>query len=172
MAMRTLRFQDTIQIRGINPYIAVSTSQAAALKPGWRKPLPVLLRINGKPSDACRTNMMPAGDGGFYLYLNGQVRSEAGVKVGDVVQVELEFDETYRNGPQHRMPSWFKQALKQSRPAQTNWDALTPSRKKEILRYFAGLKSADARARNLERAMRVLSGETDRFMARTWKDGA
>lgn len=170
--MRTLRFQDTIQIRGINPYIAIGASQAADLKAGWRKPLPVLLRINGRPSDACRTNMMPAGDGGFYLYLNGQVRSEAGVKVGDLVHVELEFDETYRNGPQHRMPSWFKQALNQRPAAKKNWNALIPSRKKEVLRYFAGLKSTDARARNLEKAMRVLSGETGRFMARTWKDGA
>ena len=170
--MRTLRFRDSVRIRGINPYIAISASQAAALKPGWRKPLPVLLRINGKPADACRTNMMPAGDGDFHLYLNGRVRSEAGVRVGDVVQVELEFDGTYRNGPQHPTPAWFKRALKQNRVARTNWDALSPSRKKEVLRYFAGLKSAEAQARNLQKTMRVLSGETGRFMARTWKNGA
>ena len=169
--MRTLRFRGVIRIRGINPYIAISAVQAAALKPGWRKPLPVLLRINGKPSEACRTNMMPAGDGGFYLYLNGPVRSEAGVAVGDVVRVEVEFDGAYRNGPQHSMPAQFKEALKQNRVARENWDSLIPSRKKEVLRYFAGLKSAEARARNLEKAMRVLSGETGRFMARTWRGG-
>src|SRR5437588_12487592 len=85
--MKTLRFRGTIQIRGINPYIAVSAAQSDTLNSGWRKPLPVLLWINGKPPDACRTNMMPAGDGTFYLYLNGRVRSEAGVNVGDVVDV-------------------------------------------------------------------------------------
>ena len=170
--MKTVTFRGTIRIRGINPYVVVSAAQADALKPGWRKPLPVLLRINGKPSDACRTNMMPAGDGTFYLYLNGRVRSETSVDVGHVVRVELEFDTSYRNGPLHPVPGWFKQSLNRNSLAQKNWNALPPSRKKEILRYFAGLKSADARERNLAKAIQVLSGGEDRFMARAWKNGA
>jgi hypothetical protein len=170
--MKPLTFRGTIQMRGINPYIAVSAAQTAALKSGWRKPLPVLLRVNGVPSEPHRTNMMPAGDGGFYLYLNETIRSEAGVSVGDDVRVELRFDKGYRNGPLHPMPQWFKQALRQNSLAQENWKALTPSRKKEVLRYFVGLKSVEARARNLEKAMRVLSGEEGRFMARTWRNGA
>jgi hypothetical protein len=48
---------------------------------------------------------------------------------------------------------------------------LVPSRQKEILRYFSSLKSDAARARNVDRAMRVLSGQRERFMARSWKDG-
>jgi len=164
-------FQRKVQIRGINPYVKVLATQASALKPGWRKPLPVLVRINGKPSTPHRTNMMPSGDGAFYLYLNGRVRSEAGVVVGDAVQVEVMFDAAYSNGPQHPMPSWFKQALKQNLLAERNWSALPPSRKKEILRYFAGLKSNDARDRNLAKCMRVLLGAEGRFMARDWKNG-
>jgi hypothetical protein len=58
-------FRGAVQIRGINPYINVAAGQAAALKPGWRRPLPVLVRINGRPSDPHQTNMMPAGDGSF-----------------------------------------------------------------------------------------------------------
>jgi len=53
-----------------------------------------------------------------------------------------------------------------------NWEALIPSRKKEILRYFAPLKSPEARERNLERALYVLSGKKGRFMARAWNQGA
>jgi uncharacterized protein YdeI (YjbR/CyaY-like superfamily) len=49
--------------------------------------------------------------------------------------------------------------------------ALPPSRQKEILRYFARLKSEDARGRNLEKALHVLSGGKARFMARAWSDG-
>ena len=116
--------------------------------------------------------MMPAGDGSFYLYLNGAVRTSAGVSVGDKVRVEITFDATYRNGPLHAMPAWFSQALKQHPRARANWLRLSPSRKKEVLRYFAGLKSADARARNLAKALRILSGETGRFMARTWINGS
>ena len=66
--------------------------------------------------------------------------------------------------------NWDK--MKENPEAMKNWKALIPSRKKEILRYFSRLKSPDARARNLARALHVLSGETDRFMARTWKNGS
>ena len=44
-----------------------------------------------------------------------------------------------------------------------NWEALIPSRRKEILRYFARLKSKEARARNLDRALHVLSGRRGRL---------
>jgi uncharacterized protein YdeI (YjbR/CyaY-like superfamily) len=70
------------------------------------------------------------------------------------------------------MPNWFRQALKSHSPAQRNWEALTPSRKKEILRYFATLKSPEARTRNVAKALKVLSGESGRFMAREWTNGS
>jgi hypothetical protein len=114
---------------------------------------------------------MPDGHGGFYLYLNGSVRKESGAKVGDRVRAEIRFDSTYRGGPMHPMPRWFRTALRANPKARKNWDALVPSRKKEILRYFSWLKSPEVRARNAERALHVLSGKEGRFMARSWKDG-
>jgi lipid A disaccharide synthetase len=50
-------------------------------------------------------------------------------------------------------------------------DVLIPSRKKEILRYFSWLKSPEARARNVARAIHVLSGHKARFMGRAWSKG-
>ena len=168
----TIRFRAIVKIRGVNPFILVSARRATAMKPGWRKPLPVLVRVNGKPARAWRINMMPAGNGSFYLYLHGEIRKVAEAKVGDRVRVEIGFDAAYRSGPQHPMPGWFQQALAADPVAQTNWKALLPSRKKEILRYFSRLKSPEARARNLARAMTALSGEPGRFMARSWKNGS
>ncbi len=165
-------FTGIIKIRGINPFILVSASRVDRIKPGWRKPLPVVLRINGQPAQGSRINMMPAGDGNFYLYLNGDVRKASGTAVGDRVRVEIEFDAAYKNGPQHPMPGWFKRALAENPRALKNWAALSPSRKKEILRYFARLKSPAARARNLSQALLALSGETCRFMGREWKNGS
>jgi len=130
------------------------------------------VRINGKPAEPWRINMMPVGDGSFYLYLHGDVRRASGTKVGDRVAVELRFDATYRNGPQHSVPMWFGAALQKNPRAMKNWEALIPSRKKEILRYFERLKSPEARARKLERALRVLSGRKGGFMARAWDRGA
>jgi len=170
--MTTLSFTAVIKIRGVNPFILVSAARANAIKPGWRKPLPVLLRINGKPAKPWRINLMPVGDGSFYLYLHGDVRKASDTVVGDRVPVEIDFDPSYRNGPQHPMPAWFRLALAGNPQAMKNWKALIPSRKKEILRYLSRLSSSEARARNLAKALHVLSGETGRFMARAWKNGS
>ena len=172
ISMTTLGFTAIIKIRGVNPFILVSASRADAIKPGWRKALPVLVRLNGKPAKAWRINMMPSGDGSFYLYLHGDIRKASGTAVGDRVRVEIDFDASYRNGPQHPMPRWFAQALAGNPQAKKNWMALIPSRKKEILRYFSRLNSSAARARNLAKAVHVLSGESGRFMARAWKNGS
>jgi uncharacterized protein YdeI (YjbR/CyaY-like superfamily) len=115
--------------------------------------------------------MMPVGDGSYYLYLHGDVRKASNTKVGDKVEVKIIFDEKYKNGPQHPMPEWFSNSLKDHSVAQDNWDKLSPSRQKEILRYFSWLKSEEAIQRNLRQVIQVLSGAADRFMARDWKDG-
>ncbi len=169
--MAKISFNAVIEIRGINPFIRVSSARAAALKLGWRKPMPVLVRIDGQPARAHRVNMMLAGDGSFYLYLNGIVRAAAEASVGDRVLVEIAWDADYRGGPQHPMPTWLRTALKRDPKAWLNWKALSPSRKKEILRYLARLKSSEARERNLSKALKVLSGGPGRFMAREWKGG-
>jgi bacteriocin resistance YdeI/OmpD-like protein/uncharacterized protein DUF1905 len=165
-------FRALVKIRGINPYVGVSAQRAGRVRSNWRKPMPVLVRINGEPArKPWRINMMPAGDGSFYLYLHGSVREASGSRVGHRVTVELEFDRAYRNGPQHAMPRWFSAALRDDPRAKLSWSKLTPSRRKEILRYFASLNSDEARQRNLARAMAALSGAPTRFMARSWSGG-
>src|SRR5690348_13173036 len=63
----SLRFLAVIRMRGINPYVHVSASRANQLRKDWRKPMPVLTRVNGEPAaKPWRINMMPAGDGSFY----------------------------------------------------------------------------------------------------------
>jgi hypothetical protein len=114
---------------------------------------------------------MPVGDGSFYLYLHGPARNASGTGPGDRVRLEVRFDPTYRNGPLHPIPDWFEVALSERPLARRNWSLLTPSRKKEVLRYFANLKSREARARNLARALCVLAGERGRFLGRDWVNG-
>jgi len=165
-----ISFCATIEMNGINPFVLVSAECAARIRKNWRKPLPVLVRVNGKPEKPWRINMMPVGDGSFYLYLHGEVRKASRTKPGDSVTVELEFDGDYKNGPMHPVPAWFRKALNKNSRAQKTWEALSPSRKKELLRYFAGLKSAEAQTRNLERAIHVLAGGKARFMGRAWNE--
>jgi len=167
MSNATLRFRARIEIRGINPYVRVSARRATALRPDWRKPMPVRVKINDKPDVPWRINMMPAGDGSFFLYLHAKVRSAAGADVGDRVDVAVEFDAAYRGGPA-RLPAWFASRLKNDPRAQAGWKRLPPSRKKEVVRYLSRLKSEDARQRNAQRALDVLGGARGRFMARSW----
>jgi hypothetical protein len=170
--MTSLRFQARIEINGINPFVPVEPGQAARLREGWRKPMPVRVQINGAPAQPWRINMMPRGDGGFFLYLHGEVREAAGAAVGDTVEVSVAFDDAYRSGPAHPMPEAFSDGLKRDQAAAKAWAALTPSLQKEALRRFASVKSEAAKARNIEAALAVLGGEAGRFMARDWKDGA
>lgn len=167
----TLRFRARIELNGINPYVRVRAGQAAKLKSAWRRPMPVAVQIDGQPEPPWRINLMPVGDGDFYLYLHGSVRQASGTKVGDMVSVALAFDDEYAGGPAHPMPAWFGDELDRNPPASRGWANLAPSRQKEILRYFAGLKSAAARERNLRRALHVRAGGQARFMARAWNAG-
>lgn len=166
--MPTLSFRARIRIIGVNPYVWVSAARAARLKPGWRRPLPVLLRVNGGPKTAWRINLMPRGDGSFYLYLHGGVRSASKTKVGDAVSVTISFNAKYRGGPEQRTPEWFRKPLAASRKAAAAWKELPPSRRKEIVRYLARLRSPEAKARNLARALSALAGKPGRFLARSW----
>lgn len=166
----TVAFRRTMLIRDGNPYVQVSPEEAARLRPG-RRTLPVLVTVDGKPDPPWRINLVPAGDGSFYLYLHGVVRKASGTGVGDTVRIALWFDEEYRNGPLYELAPWFKAALAKDKLAKANWDKLTPSRQKEIVRYLAWLKTDAARQRNLERALRVLRGQPERFMARSWSGG-
>lgn len=168
MAQKKLRFRARIEIRGINPYVPVNAKQAARLRGNWRRPMPVRLQVNGKPDGFCRTNLMPVGDGSFFLYLNGPVRAESGSDVGDVVNIVVEFDDEYKGGPADPMPIWFGDELARNQRARKSWNELPPSRQKEILRYMNRLKSPDAQQRNVERALHVLAGGRARFMARSW----
>lgn len=170
--MHEIEFKATIELRGYNPYIAVSAEQAAAIAPGWRRPIPVLVQLNGGPTPPWRINMMPVGDGSFYLYLDNRIRKPTKTAVGDEVIVTLGFDADYRGGPAQDMPDDLTAALLGNTVAASNWEKLSPSRKKEVLRYLARLQSPAVRQSNMERLLHVLEGHEGRYLARQWTNGA
>lgn len=154
----------------VNPYVLVQASQASKLRRDWRGPMPVRFEVDGHPGQVWRTNLMPLRDGSFRLYLNGKVRKATGLAVGDVAPLDVQFDEEYRGGPQDPMPIWFRDSLRRNQLAKSGWASLAPSRQKELLRYFASLKSPDTQRRNVRRAIEVLAGGKGRFMGRSWND--
>ena len=166
-----LKFRARIALKGINPFVLVDAARAARLKPGWRKPMPVRVRVDGKPKTPWRINLMPAGNAAFYLYLHETVRRASGTAVGDTVTIELAFDASYRAGPAE-LPDGLARALARNATARHGFAALSPSRQKEIVRYLANLKSAAAQQRNLVRTLHVLAGGRGRFMTRDWNGTA
>lgn len=157
-----------MRILGVNPYVLVSAARAEKLQPGWRKPMPVLVRINRMAKKAWRINMMPTWKEVFIYICT--VRKASNTTVGDRVEVEVEFDTKYRSGPSNKIPPFFKKALAKNSKARKGYNALIPSRQKEIIRYLSSLKSKDAQDCNLAKVLNVLSGSEDRFMGRSWSN--
>jgi hypothetical protein len=129
--------------------------------------MPVLVTVNGKPRKPARVNLMPAGDGSFYLYLNGPIRDASGTAVGDRVTADVTFDARYRGGPTHPVPASLRAELRAKPKANQAWKALTPSRQKEILRYLAALRSEAARERNVAKVVTSLQQPNGYFLGRT-----
>jgi hypothetical protein len=161
-----IRFTQRIEIRGINPYLLVNAKLAQQLQPGWRKPLPVRVTINGEPRSPARINLMPVGDGSFYLYLNGPLREASGTAVGDRVTARVSFDASYRGGPTHAVPRSLELGLRARPKLARAWEALTPSRRKEILRYLGGLRTEAARERNVAKLLASLARPGQEYLGR------
>lgn len=173
--MAPLRFTSVIEIINGNPYVRPPDKILDGIFKQAKKissPISIIGKING----AAFTQSLVRYKGDWRLYINIVMAKAAKIKfaksiseiVGRTVTLEIEFNP---NPIVYKMVSFLKNALDKNLTAKTNWEKLIPSRQKEILRYFSWLKSKEAKRRNLEKVINVLSGNEDRFMAHTWKDG-
>jgi len=162
-----LRFRSTIEINGINPYVRVSPRHAAKLQTGWRKPLPVHIRINAQPKTPWPINLMPVGDGSFYLYLHGDVRKASGTKVGDMVTVEVEFDAAIRAARKRCRAGSGRPCVNTRAPSKPEATDSEPAERDPAISLRPEVTRGQTR--NTQRALRVLAGAQARFMARSWK---
>jgi hypothetical protein len=147
-------FSGTIHIIGINPFV---TPPAPVLEELFRQarktqgPIPVRGRLNGKVF----TQTLVKYRGLWRLYLNTQMRKDAGVGVGDRATVVIEFDPSPRVTPMHPK---LAQALSKNPAAKAAFSRHPPSHQREILRYLHSLKSTDAIERNVEKVVAQLAG--------------
>lgn len=94
--------------------------------------------------------------GKWRLYLNTPMRKAAGIDVGDIANVKIEYDPELRIVAMHPK---LKGALEQNKKAKEAFEKLTPSRQKEILRYIGALKAEASVATNIERVIQNLLGK-------------
>jgi hypothetical protein len=141
-------FSATIKKVGINPYVDPPLRVSRAF--GVRGYVPVKGRINGK---VFTQTLVPIGGGKHRLFINGVMRRAAAVDVGSRIAVTLELDRAGREVP---MPAGLAARLRANAKARVAWDALTPSRQKEIKRYLNLAKRPETLARNIEGTLALL----------------
>lgn len=154
-------FNAQLEIIGINPYVFVPKEILAALfkQAGKDKgPIPICGSINGKPY----IQTLVKYSGAWRLYINTIMLKESPKRIGETIEVTIEFDSKDRTLQPH--PDLLK-ALKENKSAQIAFDQLPPSRQKEIIRYISNLKTEESVSKNIIKAIGFLVGE-NRFVGR------
>jgi hypothetical protein len=147
-------FSAKIFIIGINPYVLLP---AAALKELFKQAgkdrgaIPVKGTIDGH---AFLQNLVKYS-GKWRLYLNTPMRKAAGKDVGDTAVFGLCFDPKPRVTD---MPPALQTALDKNKKAKTAFEQLSPSYRKEIMRYINNLKTEESINRNVTKAINHLLG--------------
>lgn len=146
---------------GVNPYVPVPASilKTILLEAGKTKgPIPIKGQLNGYPF----IQTLVRYSGKWRLYLNTPMRRNAGIDVGDLAKLKIEYDPKPRSEPMHPK---LKKALKQNKEALLIFKNLPPHYQKEITRYLNSLKTEESVDRNINKAMLHLLGK-ERFVGR------
>ncbi len=154
-------FKAKIDIIGINPFVFVPGrilktifKQAGADK----GPIPIRGTINNKPYQ--QTLVRYQGD--WRLYINTIMLERSPKRIGETIAVTLEFDPSDRTIEPHPR---FVKALAKNREAKRTFENLSPSIRKEIVRYISHLKTEESIDRNVVKAIDFLLGK-GRFIGR------
>jgi hypothetical protein len=175
------RFAASVEVAGINPYVEAPAGIVKALGGGRRIPVLVKVAAGGPTSpsvrirntlenDAARlraigrlapggwfrSTIVPVGSSGSRLYLDKWMRASAGVNPGDRAYIILKLDAKSR---ELSIPEALRKALNEDAQAKTAWEALLPSRQREILSYLNFLKTPTALKRNIRRTITQILGE-------------
>lgn len=156
-----LSWSEKIKIIGVNPWVGVPEKILNELfrQTGKTKgAIPVKGKLNGKNF----IQHLVKYQGKWRLYLNGMMRKAAGIDVGDTAKVEIEFDAAPRIIPMHPK---LKTALKKNKIATAVFEKLSPSRRKEIVRYINHLKTKESVERNIAKVISHLNGK-EKFAGR------
>lgn len=157
--MKNKSFTATLDLIGINPFVFIPEEVLKTIfeDAGKNKsPIPVKGTINGK---SFQQNLMKYL-GEWRLYVNLIMLENSSKRIGEVIEVMVEYDAADRNITIHPL---LEQAISESPLAAVNFEKLIPSRKKELIRYINNLKTEVSIERNIEKIIRHLHGETDFF---------
>ncbi|CAI8810185.1 YdeI/OmpD-associated family protein [Chryseobacterium sp. IT-36CA2] len=157
--MKENSFTGPLEIIGINPFVFIPEEILENIfdESGRNKsPIAVKGTVNGKEF---KQNLMKYL-GEWRLYINLTMLKNSPKRIGEVIEVVLEYDDSDRSLSIHPQ---LEKAIKESSLATENFENLTPSRRHELIRYINNLKTEASIQRNIEKIIRHLHGETDFF---------
>jgi len=155
MAFKIHQFKAVIEIIGINPYVAVPDKILAAVfkQAGKEKGhIPIKGEVNGLPY---KQTLVKYG-GAWRLYINTSMLKNSPGRIGETIILTIVYDSADRTIPS---PPELIKALEANPAAKSVFDSLPPSRRHEIVRYIASLKTASSIDKNISRAIGFLTGQ-------------
>lgn len=154
-------FQAPIDIIGVNPFVFVPVDVLQQLFDQSGKTsgaIPICGTVNGAPYR--QTLVRYSGE--WRLYINTSMLKNSPKRIGEQITITVAIDDAPRGVAP---PPAFVQALNDCKEAKEVFDGLPASRRLEIVRYLAHLKTEEARARNIPKAINFLLGK-GRFVGR------
>ena len=135
----------------------VENMESAAMRPpfdvpsvfGTKARVPVRGTINGA---AFRSSLCNMGDG-YFMVVNKELRAAAQCKAGDTVDIVLERDREERVV---ETPDEIKKALSTNKTAQTTWESLSFTHKKEWVRAITEAKKEETRRARIEKLVAAM----------------
>jgi Bacteriocin-protection, YdeI or OmpD-Associated/Domain of unknown function (DUF1905) len=149
------QFEAELEVIGINPFVSVPAPVLEAVFDAAGKrtgPIPICGIVN----DAPYRQSLVRYRGAWRLYVNTTMLKDSPRRVGERLSLTIAHDPVGRAAP--ASPE-FDRALAENAAAKAVFDALTPSRQREIVRYIAALKASASVDRNVARAIAFLTGE-------------
>ncbi len=155
------KFRAEIEIIGVNPFVYVPNNillQIFSQAGKDKGHIPIKGTINNKPYK--QTLVKYSGE--WRLYINTNMLKKSPKRIGEVIDITVNFDAENR---EIETPEKFSKALDENEEAKTVFNRLSTSRKLEIVRYLANLKTEQTREKNIQRAINFLLGK-ERFVGR------
>jgi uncharacterized protein YdeI (YjbR/CyaY-like superfamily) len=149
------KFSAPLEIIGINPFVIVPDRVLNRVFKDSGKDKG-FIPIHGTANGTSYKQTLVKFRGAWRLYVNTTMLKDSPKRIGEIVNLTVEFDPADRTIKLH--PKLSK-ALKLNQAAKAKFESLAPSRRNEIVRYISYLKTEESVDRNVLKAIKFLLGE-------------
>ena len=153
--IKTDIFSAKIEIIGINPFVYLPDNILNSIFTQAQKNkghIPIKGTINGSPYKQTLLKY----SGVWRLYINTTMLKNSPKRIGEIIKISVILDTESREVP---MLIEFEEALKLNKDANLIFEKLSISRKSEIIRHLARLKTKESLEKNILRAINFLNGK-------------